>query len=167
MKGLSSSEDRRSSSLPFIAVTACFPEISRQEWQQAFAPSSYAACIDQGLVFREDMVDLESFRERLAYIMKNPAIRTGRDPHHLSARFTTDLKNFLGNAHPVLPTPHDRMRLKAIENGINSQLRTEFPVIGEYFGMFSGHPGTGKTFRLLSIGFMHAVQKRSVLFCLF
>lgn len=153
--------------LPFIAITACFPNISRHEWQQAFAQCSYAACIEQGLIFREDLVDLESFRARLACIMRAPAIRTGRKPYRLDARFTTELQQFLGSAQPDLPTANDRQRLKAIEKGINAGLEAEFPVAGAHYAMFSGHPGTGKTFRLLSIGLMHALRQRPVLFACF
>lgn len=153
--------------LPFIAVTACFPDISRNEWQQAFAPHSYAACIEQGLVFREDLVDLDSFRARLACIMKAPAIRTGREPYRLDTRFTAELQQFLSSAQPDLPTANDRQRLKTIEKGVNAKLEKEFPLNSEHCAMFFGHPGTGKTFRLLSIGFKHALRQRRVLFACF
>ena len=153
--------------LPFIAITACFPKISRQEWQEAFPARTYAGTITEGLIFRDDLQTLPSLRDRLARVMNAPSIRSGHEPYRLGTKFLAELTEFLAAAKPQHPTEYDRLRLKAIEDGINKGLEKDFPVDGHQFGLFSGHPGTGKTFRLLSIGFFHAMRKRRVLFACF
>lgn len=158
---------RMQTRLPFIAITACFPRISRQEWLDAFPPGSYAQSITDGLIFRDDLLSSTALRDHLRRVMEKPAIRSGHAPYRVSKTFVAELGRFLAAAQPQQPTDNDRHRLRAIENGVRKGLEKEFPVESRQFALFSGHPGTGKTFRLLSIGFLHATRKRRVLFACF
>jgi hypothetical protein len=65
------------------------------------------------------------------------------------------------------PGLSDRRRLESIESRVNKELLQEFPPGGGVKAVFTGHPGTGKTFRLLSIGVAHAYKGQKVLFVCF
>lgn len=158
---------RMNSYLPPIGVTACLPEITRYDWHRAFDGNAYATSIEGGLIFQDDLADAEAFHTRLAYLMQHPPLRRGLDPKVPTTKFLADLRTLLGPAIPNLPAAVDRQRLDAIERGISSKLSNDFPPGGSAFAVFTGYPGTGKTFRLLSIGTAHAYMNQRVLFACF
>lgn len=158
---------RMRSTLPFFGITACLPEITRDDWYRAFNGNVYATSIGEGLIFQDDLEDSESLYKRLDIVMRNPPIRKGFEPKNPTTKFLDELKSLLQPAAPIRPSTVDRQRLQAIERGISSSLSTEFPAGGSAFAIFTGHPGTGKTFRLLSIGVAHSYSNRKVLFACF
>lgn len=153
--------------LPVVAVTACFPEISRSEWIQAFKKAAYPLSLTDRMIFREDLVDSDRLISRLENIMRYPPIRSGRNPKSPANQFLSDLHGMMQSSVPQLATESDRARLQAIEKTITRQLSSEFPPGGTKFVTFSGPPGTGKTFRLLAIGLLHAYAGQRVLFVCF
>ncbi|MGH8537468.1 MAG: NERD domain-containing protein [Gammaproteobacteria bacterium] len=157
---------RTSVKLPPVGVTACFPQISRHEWRLAF-PEGYAASLADGMLFSEDLVGAAALKRRLSMSIASPPIRSGRPPGPSSAPFIDRFKALFAPTPPLRPSVSDRERLKQIERSINAQLRGEFPAEGTEYAVFSGAPGTGKTFRLLSIGLHHAYSKKQVLFVCF
>lgn len=148
-------------------ATTCFPEISRNEWLRAFPSASYAASIVNGLIFREDLIDASALRNRLSIAMEFPAIRKGRKPQQISNAYLQELRSLFKSSTPQVATLSDRMRLEAIERQITKELLKDFPPDGSSFSYFTGHPGTGKTFRLLSVGSAHAYAGKRVLFACF
>lgn len=167
-EGLRSYWDARmKSKLPAIAVTACFPEISRSEWARAFRDNPYPLSLADGMLFREDLLDVDRLYARLDVAMRAPPIRSGRNPWPPSEPFLADLFRMMQPSSPQLATLSDRARLRAIETTINKKLRGELPPGGTNFVTYSGPPGTGKTFRLLAIGMLHAYEGKRVLFVCF
>ena len=160
-------DGRMKSRLPKICTTACLPEISRYEWLRAFTHDPYATTIASGLLFREDLLDAGTLNERLLKCMLDPPMRTGFKPFPPNQNFLIDFQQLLEPSVPQVATNVDRQRLQAIENVITKQMLEEFPVGGSAFSVFTGNPGTGKTFRLLSIGLSHAYGNKKVLFACF
>ena len=158
---------RMNSYLPPIGVTACLPEITRYDWCRAFQGNVYATSLAEGLIFREDLADAKALHTRLAYLLQHPPIRRGFEPKSPTDKFLTELRALLGPAVPNLPSTVDRHRLDAIERGISAKLSNDFPPGGSASAVFTGYPGTGKTFRLLSIGTAHAYMNQRVLFACF
>lgn len=158
---------RMNSKLPPIGITACLPEITRYDWCEAFRDNVYATTISNGLIFQDDLKDPESLYSRLHYVMINPPIRKGFTPANPTTKFLDEFKLLLKPAEPQMATTVDRQRLMAIEKGLTTDLNKEFPAGGSAFAVFSGFPGTGKTFRLLSIGVSHAYLNQRVLFACF
>lgn len=158
---------RMKSRLPRVCITACLPEISRHEWRRAFGHNTYANSIANTLIFREDLIDATTLQSILREAMKNPPIRSGFEPAPLRQDFLDDFQTLLEPTKPQVATDVDRHRLAALERGVNKELTGEFPAGGSAFTVFTGHPGTGKTFRLLSIGLSHAYSDQRVLFACF
>lgn len=158
---------RMRSRLPRVCITACLPEISRYEWLRAFGNNTYANSIASTLIFREDLIDESTLRTILRKAMLNPPIRRGVQPLPVRHDFLEEFLDLFKPAQPQVATDIDRHRLSVIEKGLNRQLVGEFPAGGSAFTVFTGHPGTGKTFRLLSIGLSHAYSNQRVLFACF
>ncbi len=158
----------RYSSLPFIGVTACFPRIRRAAWREAFSNLTYASSITDGVLFEEDLyLGLPALLEKLRYVFSNPPVRTGREPRDVKADFLRMLKDLVKPAVPQVPTMSEREKLKAIESGITSELQRDYPAEVTSHAILTGRPGTGKTFRLLSVGTLHAYNNKRVLFVCF
>jgi hypothetical protein len=158
----------RYSKLPFIAVTACFPRISRRRWSQAFSNLSYASSIADGVLFEEDLYfGLPVLLQRLRSIFLNPPARTGREPRDVKADFLRMLCDLVTPVAPQIATITEREKLRAIESGITAALQRDYPADVTSHAILTGRPGTGKTFRLLSIGSSHAYSGKRVLFVCF
>ena len=157
----------KKSKLPRICVTACFPEISRAEWLSRFPNDSYPWMLAFGLIFKEDLIDLTAFYDRLAYVMAYPPIRLGFLPSPPRKDFLLDLRDIFAVVRPNELSQNDRQRLVAIERGVNAAVKADFPTGQFTCAIFSGYPGTGKTFRLLSIALSHVFEGSSVLFVCF
>lgn len=167
-EGLRSYWDARMrSKLNPVCATACLPGITRYEWLRCFPPDSYPASIAEGLIFQDDLLDAATLKSRLAVAMASPAIRSGRSPAKLNSSLLGDLRSLFGATRRQEPGVSDRQRLKSIEVRINKELLQDFPPGGQAFAVFTGNPGTGKTFRLLSVGVAHAYSQRKVLFACF
>jgi hypothetical protein len=158
---------RMPSKLPQVCTTVCLSEISRHEWEQAFANDEYAISIASGMMFQEDMTDIGRLEAKLDFVMRNPPMRTGRNPWRLTEVFLSSMERLLAPTTRQSATQGDRQRLKAIENGVDRTLAGEFPAGGNVCVVFTGQPGTGKTFRLLSVGVSHCYASQRVLFVCF
>jgi hypothetical protein len=153
--------------LPNFAATALFHNISRYEWESRFATSDVAAHLSQKLMFREDLVDFNALESRLREVMLNPPSRSGRQARRVSTAFLWLVESLFAATPSSKPTVNERMKLKALEQGVNKKTMGDFPAGGETYAVFNGLPGTGKTFRLLSIGLHHAYSGCTVLFVCF
>lgn len=152
--------------LPQVIATACFPEITRHEWCAAFQKNVYAMSIAEGCLFSEDLVDEEILRRRLAAAMLKPPIGSSRRSTPIRTDFLGRFRGFLDGGKPE-PTSGERERLKRIEESITKKMQQDFPVESSRTAVFSGFPGTGKTFRLMAVGFFHAFHNKRVLFACF
>ena len=154
--------------LPFICATVCFPKIRRREFLSRFGSSPYVRSVSASIIFSEDIYSGEQvLRERLSHILSNPPTRQGKPPYRVPERFVNELKSLMEPVTPNVPTLSERDRLKSLESGITRELQKQYPIGAGRAGVFSGHPGTGKTFRLLSIGCFHAYSGQRVLFTCF
>lgn len=154
--------------LPFVAVTACLPKISRRDWSNRFLKSAYATHIADRMIFEEDLCSgLPVLLDRLRFIHSNPPARKGREPQGVKPDFLKFLRSVIEPTIPIAPTFSERERLTVLEGGITKTLQAEFPPGSKRHTVFSGLPGTGKTFRLLSIGAFHARSGKRVLFVCF
>lgn len=157
-----------------VGVTACLPDISRSEWLRAF-PEDYPNSIAKGLIFQDDLYDAETLRDCLKRVMINPGIRaspirSGIKPEKmppLPQELVADIRSLFVKTRRQEPGLSDRRRLESIESRVNKDLLQEFPPGEGVKAVFTGHPGTGKTFRLLSIGVAHAYKGQKVLFACF
>lgn len=154
--------------LPFICATVCFPKISRNEFLARFGASQFVQSVSQSIIFSEDIFSGESvFCERLSHIVLNPPSRKGKPAFRVPEKFIRELKALMEPVIPNVPTMSERDRLRSLERGITRELQRQYPVGGARTGVFTGHPGTGKTFRLLSIGCFQAYSGQRVLFTCF
>lgn len=169
-EGLRDYWQRTNLKLPKISVTACLPEITRYDWEDVFQSSAYAKEISKGMLFREDLANADALMKRLKLCFEHPPLRMGFKavyPVPSLEKFINEFKKLLAQSIPETPTSLDRQRLQALENNIKKQLYGEFPPGGRTFASFYGSPWTGKTFRLLSVGVMHAYSSKRVLFVCF
>lgn len=166
----------RVSNIPFIVATACFPKISRQKWNEAWSGTEFSEGFSERLLFADDFSSgPQILLDRLSLIFQYPPIRAGHRLDKASPRknwWTAEQTiNLIANAlDPVSrpkPTANDWERLKAIETGITKETLKDFPTCDQCYGIFTGYPGTGKTFRLLQLVFANAFDGRRTLFCCF
>ena len=155
--------------LPFICATACFPLIVRAEWSARFAHSSEVVEFANRMIFRDDLFAGSSIlRSRLRQIWLAPPVRKAATlPFRHDQNALTEFVRLLGASAAPAPTISDAARLTAIERGIKKDILRGFPPGVPRRTCFSGHPGTGKTFRLLQIGIAHAREGYGVLFVCF
>lgn len=159
---------RLDSRLPFFTTSACWSIISRRNWNKNWDDEYIANEWSDSLLFSEDFTgSYESFLARLKYICGNPPIRGGGRVAGVRKEFVEKLSAVLSPSAKPRPTMTDIIRLDNIEKGIKNQLKKDYLSADAQRVMFSGHPGTGKTFRLLQIGMMHAYEGRAVIFLCF
>ena len=152
---------------PFFVPTVCFPMISRKDWNDNWSNEQVIGQFAESIIFSEDLHNgIETLKDRLLYIYFNPPIRKGsiynfsHDPKKLKK-----IRNCLDCKEKNLFTESDYQRLRNIEKGIEKEIRKQFNPSVHQKVIFEGYPGTGKTFRLLQIGFYHAQKSNKVLFC--
>ena len=153
---------------PFIVSTACWPKISREKWNGHWDDERVIGDFADRMLFSEDISDTDAFIRRLTHIWNNPPARKGASYsfNHDDQKF----QKFKSSLQPVAhlkPTPSDIERLHAIEQKITRAIRKDVPAYSAKKICFEGHPGTGKTFRLLQIGVEHSCEKAQVLFVCF
>ncbi len=158
----------RGENCPFIVPTACFPQISRYDWDHHWSRREVNVCDDYAkqMIFSEDLSRGPSaFRERLQHIYLNPPVRKGafRPFSHNNKALEILTTALLAEAKPE-PGVTDLERLRKIEKDVKDKTRSEAPVDGNTRLAYRGYPGTGKTFRLLGIAHEHALAGRRVLF---
>lgn len=155
------------SSLPYLVPTVCFPKIKRGDWVSRWKSEEQIAKLGESFIFEDDISAGGCvLKERLLKIWATPPIgKPQRRPFspptpEVLADFLTALDV---NARPT-PTATDFERLKALEKEVSKDTRKQFKPFGNAKAIYYGHPGTGKTFRLIQIGLYHAKNGASVLF---
>lgn len=158
--------DRKS---PVISATACFPLISRADWNRTWDDPRVVGDFAERLVFREDFESgIDVLCERLRFVWKNTPVKEGflRDYSH-SVEQLDSVKKALQVSARRKPTPSDLERLKAIEDRVTRETLNEArPGEGKHI-FYYGYPGTGKTFRLLQLGVAHALAGCKTLYICF
>ena len=154
--------------LPYIHVTSCWPKINRCEWIEYWDDKEVQK-LSSSMIFADDIFTPEGLIERLQYIIHNPPIgaATKLTPTRPSLKMIDDLDKNLKIESLPKKIPSDEQRLRAIEGKIYKSLQDRAEMHKGIRMALNGLPGTGKTFRLLKIGFWHALQGGSVLFACF
>lgn len=154
---------------PYFISTACWPVISRSEWRRTWDNPAIAEELSWSMIFEEDLtMGVEVFVERLQYIRKNPPVRGGAwfDFRH-SPRDLIAMQNALEGNTKKKAAVSDLQKLRVIEEKVMQETIREVPSVGTTRLLYTGYPGTGKTFRLLQIATHHTFQGRKVLYCCF
>jgi hypothetical protein len=155
----------------FNVATAAFSEISRAEWNSAWASSpQLSGKWAESIIFQEDLQSgPEVLLNRLEYIYLNPPSGSGSDRKFSNnpAIFDKLKKSISPDQEKPQPIPSDMSRLRELEDSVYQETRNRFPAFGTGQLLYTGHPGTGKTFRLLQIGYEHASAGAKVIFLCF
>ena len=160
-------------SLPYMAPTACFPLITRDSWKEAFSDAEAIQKLADLFLFEDDIcAGAQKLTNRLAYIYGHPPIgehrgkvqEVPRNDRSLTEENLRYVNKFLVPAASPKPTLSDIERIQALEREVTRQSRLEFPPNADVIHIFTGAPGTGKTFRFLQVGLHHANEACSVLF---
>ena len=157
--------------VPFITVTACWPEIWREDWNDRWDNEHVTGRYADSVLFRDDVESGPAVLiQRLRHIVENPPKgsaplersfgRERRIPKELFERLSSCL---VPDSRPRA-TVNERTRLKHLEDAVSNELKKQFPPGGAKRIVLKGLPGTGKTFRLLQIGLWHAANSERVLF---
>lgn len=162
--------NRRMTETPFMVATSVFPLIGRAEWNQYWNSDDITGKWADRILFADDIdAGPLALKNRLAHIRVNPPSRAGsKKPWvHQKAQLQSFNKAVAPPDAQPQPTRSDQDRLRAIERNVAKASIEGVPAFGGTRVGFSGHPGTGKTFRLLEIGAAHADQQADVLFLCF
>lgn len=153
---------------PWLASTACWPIISRSSWQRNWNEKVIRELADC-MIFEEDITSgPERLKRRLEHIYRNPPIRSGSNRAFVhNAKQLKEFANALRITATRTPAPSDLQKLRIIEDKVTTETTKLVPADKVSKVFFYGHPGTGKTFRLLQIGMHHALRDRRVLFACF
>ena len=154
----------------FNTPTAAFPEIVRAEWNARWAGPQLAGDWAERVIFQDDLqASREALRKRLTQIFHNPPSGCGSKTPF--AHNPTTFESFKRVVSPLQekpqPIPSDLDRLRELERAVARETRNRFPAFGAAQAVYVGLPGTGKTFRLLEIGYEHANAGAKVLFICF
>jgi len=121
------------------------------------------------MLFYEDFHSTpKTLIERLTHIRANPPRGEAPSGPFVNKRADLDalVRELHVNAKPI-QAPSDIERLKAIEQRVIKEERERVPPKSGQRWYYHGKPGTGKTFRLLRIGFWHAMEGCNVLYLCF
>lgn len=155
--------------VPFLVSTACWPLITREKWARTWDDPYISGDLSKRMIFEEDLgAGPDRLKERLKFIRKNPPVRKGADyswKHH-EQQFLK-FKGALQITARQKVTPTDLEKLRTIEEKVSKETEKLAPIGKGERILFFGHPGTGKTFRLLQIGMSHALKGQKVLFVCF
>ena len=159
---------------PFIHLTVLWPKIERDGFTTQWAHPTVEAQA-ASMLFAEDLADQNALLERLQHIVKHPAygkaVARPRPPTPQQVERVT----YALATRITARRPSDDKLLRALEDSFTSQAKQgsakaalSKPSIwapGQPRKVIvRGHVGTGKTYRLLSVGLDHARQGRRVLF---
>ena len=154
--------------LPYIVSTACWPRITSSDWSSRWRDNKeIAETLGNSMIFEDDIVGgPETLKNVLRYIYTNPPTRAGanegsfvHDPRQLQK-----IKEILESCATPSQIPSDLEKLRMIEKTVAKQTIGDAKPYGGARIVYSGGPGTGKTFRLLQIGWDHAQAGARVLY---
>ena len=146
---------------PWITSVACWPKIRRVEWNARWDDDRVCGEYSESMLFLDDVcADSTALLERLKRIWYNPSI--GRHPtftfRHDSNQFEAFQRSLDVKACPKA-TVNDYERLRTLEGKIRQEVIKEvLPYSGSHV-IYSGRPGTGKTFRLLQLAIYGSEQE--------
>jgi hypothetical protein len=156
--------------LPFLVGTTCWPLISREEWNHHWDDERVMGEFSERMFFKEDIESgLDILLDRLRYVWSNPPVKAPpKYEHYHQINQLDKVKKCLSVEARKKAAPSDIEKLKNIEKRLKKKIRDEIlPNSGKRI-LYSGYPGTGKTFRLLQIGTYHAFEgAKKVLFVCF
>jgi hypothetical protein len=154
---------------PYTVSAAAWPEIRRSEWNEHWDDPRVCGSYAESMFFQEDFYSgSKALVERLEYIRKHP--NRGEGSEVVFKHKPEDLENLrkaLDVSARPRPTESDNDRLKIIENAVTKQERDRVPPRQGKQWLYTGKAGTGKTFRLLRVGFWHATHGCNVLYLCF
>jgi hypothetical protein len=154
--------------LPFLIPTVCWPRITRSEWAREWAHNPALGAVSQGFLFQDDLADSAGLMARLALAYREPP--TGMGAHRAPAGWAVHpevLLNILSPRGQPRPSRSEIQRVEHIERTLKSALNRDYPPGAPHQVLFSGAPGTGKTFRLLALGWERARIGQRVLYVCF
>jgi hypothetical protein len=156
---------------PRLEATACFPLITRREWDDYFGkPSPITGEFSESLIFSCDLSgDSEDLKKRLQHIWFNPPMLSGaKYPFAFNKPIIEQITRIVCPIpQKPIAAPSDYERLQTIESEVKRKAVQDCPTDKQTHILYTGRPGTGKTFRLVSIGMAHALAGRRVLFICF
>lgn len=155
--------------LPWFVATACWPQISRYDWNQEWEDSRVTRDFSDRMLFQEDLESgARVLLSRLQHIRKNPP---QKEPSKYDYRHDhnqlIEIRDILNVKSHRKAAPSDLEKLVTIENDVSKKTLIEIPPKSGKNILYVGYPGTGKTFRLLQIGLNHATSGLKVLFICF
>jgi hypothetical protein len=150
---------------PRIEATACFPLITRREWNSHFGvPSHITGEYSDAVLFDCDLsAGAKTFEDRLQRIWYNPPARTGaKRPFSCDQSLIDQITKIVAPMpQKPLAAPSDYERLRVIEGAVESEAIQDCPINKQVRILYKGRPGTGKTFRLVTIGMAQAIAGKS------
>lgn len=151
---------------PFVTSSACFPRIQRAEWNARVADHRLRGEFSDSLLFSDDLKSAAALETRLRVIARCPPVgrpsqRFKHDPNKLRS-LVDELSVLTDRA-----IPSDDRRVAVLERPHRESADADAPADKTTRIVYTGHPGTGKTFRLLRIGIQHALSQKRVLFLCF
>jgi hypothetical protein len=155
--------------IPFFDCSACWPEIARYDWDGYWNRDEVRGDFSKSMLFEEDITGGPTvLKKRLQHIAANPAVRSNAKRYF--RHDTRQLERFRDaldfSAQPAA-APSDLEKLRIIEKDVSRRTRAEVPPGATTRILYNGHPGTGKTFRLLQIAHAHVTAGKKVLFVCF
>ena len=154
---------KRRHDFPFTVSTACWPEITRSEWLEAFQNDSSLVEIARGQVFQDDLLTPQAFKSRLAEIYSRPPIRQGAfKPYSFEESHLSTFLDILDaeSTQPELPSVSTFLKNETKQR---NQLQRTYPLSETNHVRFIGIPGSGKTFSLLALALAHGTEGNPVL----
>jgi len=151
---------------PFMVASVAWPSIARHEWNAHWSDSRFTGEFSKTMFFSDDFGGGPlALQERLTHVWRSPPAKQGSDRRYEhDARQIQIATGALNPSCVAEPAPSEYERLKQIESRVASSTIASLPVGSTVRTIFRGHPGTGKTFRLLQLGVAHAMEGARVLF---
>jgi hypothetical protein len=156
--------------LPFFVSTVCWPKISRRSWRTKWETEHEIRDLADRMLFEEDVSGPpEDLKRRLIHIYEKPPIRSGsnRPFQHSREQFERFKTRISKDSKSIQRIPSDLEKLRHIEKNVESETKADAPTGRSSRILYAGGPGTGKTFRLLRIGWHHAINGKRVLYACF
>ena len=153
----------------FLTSVPCFPQIRRSEWNRRWNDQRVIGLYAESLLFQDDLYsDPDALVQRLEFIRVNPIV--GEEKQRFFRHDERQFIRFAGalnvNAKPKLSVS-DLERLTTIEASVRNEEKKLVPPFSGFHFLYTGAPGTGKTFRLLKVAHHHALHGCKVLFACF
>jgi hypothetical protein len=150
---------------PFVVPTVLWSAIDRREWEEAFREDTPNLELGKGMLFRDDLISTTAQLEAaLRRAQLQPPVGSPGWPEPVTTEFLGFCKRYLSDGGPKLNIVADRERLRHFENKYENEFRARVPIDRGTRLILEGAPGTGKTWALMAIAWMHAEAGKKVLF---